>query len=100
VIRHIVMWTLRDNAEGADKSVNAAKMKALLESCRGVVSGMRRFDVVVRQAGLEATCDVLLDSEFENRAALDAYQEHPAHLAIKPFIGAVRLARQCFDYET
>jgi len=51
VIRHIVMWTLRDNAEGADKSVNAAKMKALLESCRGVVSGMRRFDVVMRQAG-------------------------------------------------
>jgi len=99
VIRHIVMWTLRDYAEGADQLANAAKMKALLESCRGVVPGMRRFDVATRQAGLEATCDVLLDCEFEDRAALDAYQAHPAHLAIKPFIGAVRLSRQCFDYE-
>lgn len=99
MIRHIVMWTLRDYAGGADKAVNAAKMKALLESCRGVVPGMGRFDVATRQPGLEATCDVLLDSEFESRAALDAYQDHPAHRAIKPFIGAVRLSRQCFDYE-
>lgn len=100
MIRHIVMWTLKDYAEGADKTTNAARMKALLESCRGVVPGIRRFDVVTPQPEFEATCDVLLDSEFESRAALDAYQEHPTHLAIKPFIGAVRSARQCFDYET
>jgi hypothetical protein len=100
VIRHIVMWTLKDHAEGADRTANAARMKALLDSCRGLVPGMRRFDVVTPQPGLEATCDVLLDSEFDSRAALDAHQAHPAHVAIKPFIGAVRSTRQCFDYET
>ena len=30
--------------------------------------------------------------------ALDAYQNHPDHVAIKPFIGAIRLERQCMDY--
>jgi short-subunit dehydrogenase len=34
-----------------------------------------------------------------SKAALDAYQDHPDHIAIKPFIGAVREARQCMDYE-
>jgi short-subunit dehydrogenase len=35
-----------------------------------------------------------------SKAALDAYQDHPKHVAVKPFIGAVRLERQCMDYET
>jgi hypothetical protein len=48
---------------------------------------------------MEATYDVLLYSEFESMAALDAYQNHPQHVALKPFVGAVREARQCMDYE-
>ena len=57
------------------------------------------LEVAIAQAGLEATYDVVLYSEFESAAALDAYQNHPQHLALKPFVGAVRLARQCMDYE-
>jgi hypothetical protein len=38
-------------------------------------------------------------SEFISKAALDAYQEHPQHVALKPFIDAVRQVRQCIDYE-
>ena len=49
--------------------------------------------------GLEATYDIVLYSEFASRAALDAYQNHPEHVKIKPFFGAVREARQCMDYE-
>jgi hypothetical protein len=48
---------------------------------------------------MEATYDVVLYSEFESLAALDAYQNHPQHVALKPFVGAVREARQCMDYE-
>jgi hypothetical protein len=99
VIRHIVMWTLKEHAEGADKAANAARMKALLDGCRDLVPGMRRFEAVLAQPGLEATCDVPLFSECDDRAALDAYQEHPTHVAARPFIGAVRATRQCFDYE-
>lgn len=99
MIKHIVMWKLKDHAEGADKASNARKMKALLESCRGLVPGMGAFEVALATPGLEATYDVVLYSEFESAAALDAYQHHPSHVAMKPFIGAVRLERQCMDYE-
>lgn len=99
MLKHIVMWQLKDQAEGADKATNAAKLKSLLETCAGIVPGMGAFEVALAQPGLEATYDVVLYSEFESAAALDAYQNHPTHVALKPFVGAVRLARQCMDYE-
>jgi quinol monooxygenase YgiN len=93
------MWKLKNHAEGADKAANAAKMKELLDACANIVPGMLRFEVGVAQPGLEATYDVVLYSEFESKEALEAYQQHPQHVALKPFMSAVREARQCMDYE-
>jgi hypothetical protein len=93
------MWKLKDHAEGANKAVNAAKMKELLDACANIVPGILKFEVALAQPDLEATYDVVLYSEFASKAALDAYQDHPQHVALKPFIGAVREARQCMDYE-
>ena len=99
MIKHIVMWKLKEHAEGADKAANAIKLKALLESCSNIVPGMLALEAAIAAPPLEATYDVVLYTEFADRAALDAYQEHPTHQAIKPFIGAVRSERQCMDYE-
>jgi quinol monooxygenase YgiN len=99
MIKHIVMWKLRDHAEGADKASNLIKMKALLESCSNLVDGMLALEVALAVPELEATYDIVLYTEFTDKAALDAYQEHPTHQAIKPFIGAIRSERQCMDYQ-
>lgn len=99
MIKHIVMWKLKDQAEGADRIANAAKMKALLEDCRDIAPGIVQFEVALAQPGLEATYDVVLYSVFKDKWALDAYQDHPKHVALKPFIAAVRAERQCMDYE-
>jgi hypothetical protein len=99
MIKHIVMWQLKEQAEGGDKAGNLARMKQMLESCAGLVPGMLKFEVAVAAPELEATYDIVLYSEFASRQALDDYQDHPDHVAIKPFIGAVRQARQCMDYE-
>ena len=99
MIKHIVMWQLKDHAEGADKATNALKIKALLEACSDIVPGIMKLEVAIARPDLEATYDVVMYSEFESAAALDAYQNHPQHLALKPFVGAIRLARQCMDYE-
>ena len=99
MLKHIVMWQLKDQAEGADKAANAAKMKVLLDGCANVVPGILKFEVAIAQPPLEATYDIVLYSEFTSKAAFDAYQEHPDHVAIKPFIKAIRQARQCMDYE-
>jgi len=95
---HVVMWTLKDEAEGAPRAANAARMKALLESMRGKVPGLSWLEVGIAAPGLEANCDVVLLAEFSNAAALAAYQDHPEHLAMKPWIGAIRATRHVLDY--
>lgn len=99
MIKHIVMWKLKDFADDADRPTNAARMKRMLDACKDIVPGMGTFEVMLAQPGLEATYDVVLYAEFESKQALDAYSNHPNHHALKPFFSAVRDARQCMDYE-
>ncbi|GLU35641.1 Dabb family protein [Trinickia caryophylli] len=98
MIRHIVMWKLKEQAEGATRTENALKLKEKLEGCRDIVPGIVRLEVGIAAPGLESTYDVVLVSDFADKAALDAYQVHPTHEALKAFIGAVRESRECVDY--
>ena len=99
MIKHIVMWKLKDFAEGADRATNATKMKEKLDACAQLSPGTLKFEVALAQPGLEATYDVILYSEFASKEALAEYVAHPTHKAIVSFIGAVRDERQCMDYE-
>jgi heme-degrading monooxygenase HmoA len=99
MIKHIVMWKLKEEAEGADRATNAREMKRRLDDCASIVPGIITFEVTLAQPDLEATYDVVLYSEFADRAALAAYIAHPVHQAVVPFIGAIREGRQCMDYE-
>jgi quinol monooxygenase YgiN len=99
MLKHIVMWKFKDQAAGADKLKNVAKAQVLLESCANVVPGLLKLEVAAAQGDMECTYDLVMYSEFVDAAALQAYQQHPQHVAIKPFIAAVRLERQCMDFE-
>src|SRR3954462_3508968 len=99
MLKHIVMWKLKEHAEGGDRAANAAKMKSMLDGCATLVPGILKFEAALAQPGLEATYDVILYSEFASKEALAEYAAHPTHKAIIPFIGAVRDERQCMDYE-
>lgn len=98
MLTHIVFWKLKDHAEGADKAVNLAKARVLLESCAKLTPGIHRFEAATPQPGHECTYDLVLNAVFEDAEALAAYQSHPDHLAIKPFMRSVVLERQCMDY--
>ena len=92
MIKHIVMWKLKNPAD-------APHFKAQLNTCINLVPGMRKFEVAVRTPELDANCDVVLYSEFENAAALAAYQNHPHHQQISTGLGALRDTRSVLDYE-
>ncbi len=91
MLRHIVMWKLRNAAD-------APRFKALLDSCRSLVPGMHEFDVGIRRDDLEANVDVVLVSSFADAAALDAYQQHPHHKAVAAQLGPLRDTRGVLDY--
>jgi quinol monooxygenase YgiN len=91
MIKHIVMWKLKDAAE-------APRFKALLDTCQGLVPGMREFEVAVRTGDLEANHDVVLYSVFDDAAALQSYVVHPTHQEIVATLGTLRESRSVFDY--
>jgi quinol monooxygenase YgiN len=99
MIRHIVMWSLKEGADGFAKPENALRLKAWLDECRDVVPGMLRFEAIVAREGFESTCDVMLYSEFTSRVALDAYNAHPEHERLKARVAPLREGRYSFDYE-
>jgi hypothetical protein len=98
MIRHTVMWRLREQAEGADIGVNIDKAKALLLSCAQVVPGIREFEVATATPGMDCTHDLVLHMLVDDAQVLAAYQNHPQHLAIKPFMKAVVQERCCMDF--
>jgi quinol monooxygenase YgiN len=91
MIRHIVIFTLK-------RPEDAPKVKTLLDSCKALVPGMHEFDVGIKTEGLEANCDVVLISTFEDAAALAAYQPHPHHQGVVAQIREMAASRHVLDY--
>jgi hypothetical protein len=98
MIRHIVIWNFKDHAEGADKAANLQKAQTLLLSCAQVVPGIRAFEVATATPGMDCTNDLVLHMLLDDAQVLAAYQNHPQHLAIKPFMKAVVNERHCMDF--
>ena len=99
MIKHIVAWKLKDHAAGNDKRTNAAKLKRDLEALNGKIPGLLKIEAGLNFNPADDASDVVLYSEFTDRAALNAYLNHPDHLALVPFAREVRLERRVVDYE-
>lgn len=99
MIKHIVMWTLKDEAEGATKAENAKKMMEMLNAMSGKIWELKHLEVCDNVFLADPPCDVALYSEFATRADLDAYQKHPIHQACVTFIKKIVKERRVVDYE-
>ncbi|MEY8877314.1 MAG: Dabb family protein [Leptothrix sp. (in: b-proteobacteria)] len=99
MIKHIVIWRLKEQAHGNDRATNARLIKAQLEALVGQVPGLLAVEVGIDFSATDTSGDVVLVSDFESRAALEGYQHHPAHVAVAGFIGEARSERRMVDYE-
>jgi quinol monooxygenase YgiN len=68
------------------------------ESMRGKVAGLLHLEIGIDTSRIDYACDVVLYSEFESQAALDAYGDHPEHLRVKAAVADLRTARYQVDY--
>ena len=96
MVRHVILWKLKDDV--ADKAAVKRGIREGLEGLKGRIPGL--VDVTVRIEGLASSnADAMLDTTFENEAALRGYATHPAHVAVadskvRPFTQT----RLCLDY--
>lgn len=93
MVKHIVMYTLK---EGVDKTAAVEKIASLLEPLVGQIPGLLWMEVCETfQGGM----DYVLYSEFDSREALNAYADHPLHLAAKDQFFDMIATRVAGDYE-
>ncbi len=99
MVKHVILWTLKDELSAEEKQQVKAGIKAGLEGLQGKIPGMTEIHVYTN--GLETSnADVMLDSTFESFEALKGYAVHPDHVAVAD--GAVRpytKLRSCLDFE-
>lgn len=98
VIRHVVAFRLAAE-DPAQKRRDARAMKARLEPLAAVIPGVHELQVGFDIGRVSGHWDVVLVSEHESNAALEAYQTHPKHLEAVEFVNSVVRERACVDYE-
>ena len=99
MVKHIILWTLKDELLAEEKEQVKLGIKEGLEGLAGKIPGM--IDIKVNINGLASSnADLMLDSTFEDEASLKGYAVHPEHVAVAD--GVVRpntKSRVCIDYE-
>jgi hypothetical protein len=99
MIKHIVLWKLKDGSNGLTRSENAQAIKEKLESLNGKIDGLLHIEVGIDFLHSPESADIVLYSEFASREALTSYASHPLHKEIMPFIAEARSERRVADYE-
>ncbi len=99
MVKHVILWSLKDEFSAEEKAKIKADIKEGLESLKGKVPGL--LEIKVNTNGLASSnVDLMLDSTLESEEALKAYAVHPEHVKVadekvRPFTKA----RNCLDYE-
>lgn len=99
MIKHIVMWRLKEFANNSTKEENAYNLKNYLESLKDKILEIKSIEVGININKSEASADVALYSEFESLEDLVKYQNHPEHKKIVSFVNEIRDERRVVDYE-
>ena len=100
MVKHVILWQLKDELSAEEKVTVKADMKESLEGLMGKIPGL--LEVKVYTEGLESSknAEVMLDTTFTDEEALKAYAVHPEHVAVAD--GKVRpftKYRACLDFE-
>ena len=99
MVKHIILWKLKDEYTLEEKANIMSEIKEGLENLAGVIPGL--INIKVQTTSLPSSnADLMLDSTFENEEALIGYAIHPAHVEVadtkvRPFT----VSRSCLDFE-
>lgn len=98
MVKHIILWKIKEDIDNAQKEVIKSEVKAGLEGLKGKIPGL--MDIHVQTESLPSSnADLMLDSTFEDEEALKAYAVHPEHVKVadtkvRPYM----VTRMCFDF--
>ena len=97
MVKHIVFWKLNEEAKRNNPQGLVEDLRGRFKALLGLVDGLTAIELGTNYN--KGEFDVALVCEFISREAEAAYQQHPAHLAIKERVHQAVCGRACIDYE-
>lgn len=99
MVKHVILWQLKDEFSKEEKEKIKIDAKGSLEGLMGKIEGL--LEIKLNIVGLESSnADMMLDSSFESEAALKGYAVHPEHVkAADTFVRPFTKSRLCLDFE-
>ncbi len=98
MVKHLIIWKLKEEFSAQEKAERCAKIKANLEALNGKIDGLE--ELKVRTDFLDSSnSDVFLDSLFRDEEALKAYITHPEHIKAGKIVRESVCSRSCVDFE-
>ena len=99
MVKHVILWTLKDELSAEEKSKIKQEIKDGLEALKDKVPGI--VDIKVYINGLPSSnVDLMLDSTLESEDALKAYATNPLHVAVADTkVRPYTKVRSCLDFE-
>ena len=98
MVKHIVLFKLKESLTAEAKSEVANNFKNAIEALPASIQFIRKVFVGVNINTAEAW-DICLESEFDSLDDVKAYAVHPAHVAAAGILKDAKADRACCDYE-
>ncbi len=98
MIRHIVMWSLKDEHNGQPKKILAQKLKTQLLDLESKIPQIKQIEVGINEINFDRNHDVALVTEFESFDDLSIYANHPDHIKLVAFVRSISTGRAAIDY--
>lgn len=99
MVKHIILWQLKDELTPEQKAAVAAGIKQGLEGLAGQIPGLVEIHVQAEHLPT-STADLMLDSLFVTQEALKGYSKHPAHVAVaEAKVRPYYKTRVCLDFD-
>ena len=99
MVKHIILWKLKDELTPDEKEKVMQDIKVNLEDLVGKIDGLCKMNIRTTKLP-SSSADLMMDSEFTDKAALKNYQTNPNHVYVADnFVRPNVAVRQSMDFE-
>ncbi|NLK61825.1 MAG: Dabb family protein [Fusobacteria bacterium] len=100
MLKHIVMWNIKEECFGKTKKENLIEMKKILENMDGKIDVLKNIEVGINmEKASDKNYDIILITEFNKFEDLATYDKHPEHEKVREFVKQVAIERAAIDFE-
>ena len=97
--KHVVLWKLKDGADGKSKAELAVEVKRRLYELPGIIPEISDYEVAINIGDYGASFfDLSLIASYPDEEAFKRYCVYPEHDEVVAYIQSVTVAEEIVDY--